>query len=478
MTMPGQSLAGATPPPVGMTIWRAELAGTIRLALPMALTQLGQIAMMTTDLMLIGRLGDQMVAAAALGHTLLFSAFVIGTGIVSAVAPLAAQAYGAREPRMVRRAVRVGLWAALGLGLPLSLVQLQGEAILIALGQEPESARLAAGYLTGLTWSLTPAWCFVALRGFMGAVNRPEPGLWIMLAAVPANAILAYALIHGAFGLPRLELLGAGLATTIINIAMCAAAIWVAYAMPPFRKYRILGRFWRADWPLLGRLLIVGAPVSGMLSLEYGVFAAGAMLMGWIGTVELAAHQIALQTAAILFMVPLGIGIAASVRVGHAAGRRDPAGARRAGFMAFALGTAFMATMTLVVILVRDLIPLAFLGPLTDENRATAALAASLMVVGATFFIADGLQTIGAGALRGLQDTRVPFLYSAISFWAIGFTACYVLGFPLGLGAFGVWIGLSLGLIVYAALLVVRFHRLTARGYLPAAAVPDGTALP
>jgi len=472
--MPGQSLAGAAPSPATHSPWRTELIATIRLALPMALTQLGQIAMMTTDMMLIGRLGEHMVAAAALGHTLLFSAFVIGTGIVSAVAPLAAQAYGAREPRMVRRSVRVGLWAAIGFGIPLSVVQLYGEAILIALGQDAETARLAETYLTGLAWSLTPAWCFIALRSFMGAVNRPEPALWIILAAIPANALLAYALINGAFGLPRLELLGAGIATTIVNLAMCAVAVWVAYACHPFRKYRILGRFWRPDWSLLRRLLAIGAPVSGMLTLEYGVFAGAAMLMGWLGTVELAAHQIALQTAAILFMAPLGIGIAASVRVGHAAGRRDPEGARRAGFTAFGIGAVFAATMTLIVIATRDQIPLAFLGTSAAHGSATAALASSLLVVGATFFIADGLQTIGAGALRGLQDTRVPFLYSAISFWLIGFTACYALGFPLGLGAFGIWIGLSLGLIIYAALLVVRFHRLTARGYLPPKTTPDG----
>src|SRR5688572_14372832 len=246
--MPGYTIAGiASARP---SIWRTEFATTIWLALPMALTQLGQVAMMTTDLALLGRLGDRVVAATALAHTVLFAAFVIGMGIVSAVAPLAAQAFGARHPRMVRRALRVGLWAATLLGLPLSFAQLNGKELLVALGQDAETAGLAADYLRSLGWSLIPAWWFIALRGFMGAVNRPEPGLWITVAAIPANALLAYALIYGAFGLPRLEMVGAGLATTIINIAMCAAGIWVCYASRPFKKYRVLGRFWRPDWVL------------------------------------------------------------------------------------------------------------------------------------------------------------------------------------------------------------------------------------
>src|SRR5690606_25547442 len=191
--------------------------------------------------------------------------------------------------------------------IPLSAAQLYGENLLLAFGQAPDAAALAENYLIGLAWSLVPAWWFIALRGFMQSVNRPEPALWITLAAIPINALLAYALIYGAFGLPRLELLGAGLATTMVNIGMCIAGIWVCYACRPFRKYQILGRFWVPDGPLLARLVAIGAPISGTMLLEYGVFAAAALLMGLIGTVELAAHQIAITTASILFMVPFGI---------------------------------------------------------------------------------------------------------------------------------------------------------------------------
>jgi multidrug resistance protein, MATE family len=473
MTLSASILASGAPLPEGKVSWRTELAETITLALPIALTQLGQIAMMTTDLALLGRLGAETVAAASLAHAVLFSAFVLGMGLVSAVAPLASQAYGARKPRMVRRALRVGLWAALMLGLPLTLMQFRGEQILLAFGQAPETAVLAERYLYGLAWSLVPGWWFIALRSFMSAVNRPQPALWITLGAIPANALLAYALIYGEFGLPRLDLLGAGIATTIVSIGMCIAALWVSYTCRPFKKYQVLGRFWRADWPLLGRLIIVGAPISGAFSLEYGLFAAAAPLMGLIGTTALAAHQVALQVAAVLFMVPFGISIAATVRVGHAVGRRDTIATRRAGFVAIALGATFMASMTLVIFATRDIIPQLFLGSGASDGGATAALVATLLTLGATFFIADGTQTIAAGALRGLNDTRIPLVYSAISFWLIGFTASYGFAFVVGLGAIGVWIGLSLSTVVYAALLVVRFNRLTRRGYLPAVSGAD-----
>src|SRR5260370_14698414 len=222
-----------------------ELTETLKLAVPMALTQLGQIAMMTTDLALIGRLGDEAVAAAALAHTVFFVSFTFGMGLMSAVAPLAAQAFGARNPRLLRRVLRVGLWAALLISLPMMVVQLYGEQILVMLGQAPATARLAQRYLLGVAWGITPALWLLAIRGFMGAVNRPEPGRWITLAAIPADAGLVYLLIHGTLGLPRLELFGAGLATTLLNSGMFLAGAWVAHGRRPLKQYQIIGNIWR-----------------------------------------------------------------------------------------------------------------------------------------------------------------------------------------------------------------------------------------
>jgi MATE family multidrug resistance protein len=438
-----------------------ELAETIRLSAPMALTQLGQIAMMTTDLAFIGRLGDEAVAAAALGHTVFFISFTFGLGLVAAVAPLAAQAFGARDPRQVRRAVRTGLWVALLVAIPTMILPLRGEQMLLLLGQAPEAARLGQQYLFGLVWGIAPALWFIAIRGFMGAVNRPEPVLWITLAAVPANALLVYLLLYGNWGLPKLGLFGAGLATTMVNISTFLAGLWFVMWRRPFRKYHILARLWRFDWPLMRQLVVIGAPISLSMLMEYGLFSSAALLMGLIGTTALAAHQVALQVTAILFMVPLGIGMAATVRVGHAVGRRDADAVRRAGYTALWLGVALAVALTIMVMLWRFGIAGLFFGSATTHGAIE--LTAALLLVGATYFITDAIQTIVAGALRGLNDTRVPLLLAAVSYWLVGFTLAWVLGFRTGLGAVGVWIGLSCGTAVYAAALILRFRRLASR---------------
>lgn len=437
-----------------------ELSETLKLAVPIALTQLGQIAMMTTDLAMIGRLGAEAVAAAALAHTVLFVSFTVGMGLVSAVAPLAAQAFGARNPHLIRRSLRVGLWAALLISLPLMALRFWAEQILLKLGQSPATAHHAQEYLAGLVWTILPALWFMAIRGFMSAINRPEPVLWITLAAIPANALLVYLLLFGAFGLPPLGLFGAGLGTTIVSVGMFVAAAWFATYRRPFRKYHVFGHFWRIDWPLMRRLIIIGAPISISFLLEYGLFGAAGLLMGVISTTALAAHQIALQVAAILFMVPFGISMAATVRVGHAIGRRDAGAVRRAGYVATWLGIVLAAILTVAVMLGRYGIAELFLGETTD---ATAALAATLLVVGSTFFIADGIQTIAAGALRGMNDTRIPLLFAILSYWMIGFACACGLGFWTSWGAVGVWVGLSIGTAIYAALLLLRFRMLTAK---------------
>ena len=440
-----------------------EFAETLKLAVPIALTQLGQIAMMTTDLALVGRLGDQAIAAAALASTIFFVTFTFGMGLVSAVAPLAAQAFGARNPHVVRRSLRVGLWAALLISLPMMAFPLRGEEILLLLGQAPTTAHLAQQYLFGLAWGILPALWFLAIRGFMGAINRPAPILWITLVAIPANALLVYLLIHGAWGLPRLELFGAGLATSIVNLGTFLAALWFATRRRPFRKYQVLGHIWRIDWSLMRQLIVVGAPISISFLLEYGLFGAAGLLMGLISTSALAAHQIALQITAILFMVPFGISMAATVRVGHAIGRNDADGVKRAGFVATLLGIALVAALTLAVIAGRFEIAYLFFGEAAGSASEAIALIATLLLVGSTFFIADGIQTIAAGALRGMNDTRIPLLFAAISYWVIAFPLACALGFRTSLGAVGVWIGLSVGTAVYATLLILRFRLLASK---------------
>ena len=439
-----------------------EFVETLRLAVPMMLTQLGQIAMITSDLVLIGRLGEEAVAAAALAHTVYFVSFTFGLGLMAAVSPLAAQAFGAGDVRLIRRSLRVGLWVAFLISLPMMASPLFGEHILLALGQAPHSAALAQGYLNGLAWGIAPALGFIAIRSMMSAVNRPQAPLWITIAAIPTNFALVYCLIHGRLGLPELGLFGAGLATTLVNLGTFIAALAIAARRKPFADYHPLAHLWRIDWPLMRQLIGIGAPISFSLLLEYGLFSSAALLMGLISTTALAAHQIALQVTAVLFMVPLGIGMAATVRVGHAFGRNDPASVKRAGLVAALLGIVFVSVLTVAIILGRYQLGRLFFGS-GATSAPTVELTATLLLVGATFFIADALQTIMGGALRGINDTRMTLVFAAIGYWSVGFPIAWWLAFHANFGAVGVWIGLSIGSFVYAGLLILRFRMLTRR---------------
>lgn len=438
-----------------------ELSETAKLAWPIALTQIGQIAMATTDLAFIGHLGATAVAAAALAGRVNVLAVTFGTGLLAPIAPLAAQAFRANNLAMARRALRMGLWAAMIVSFPLLAFALCGEQILLTFGQRPDTARLAQTYLLGLAWGTTPALGLLAVRSFMAAVNQPKPILWITLAAIPTNALLAYLLIYGKLGLPRLELFGAGLATTLVNCATFLAGLCFATLRRPFRDYHVLARLWQFDWRVMRQLIVIGTPTSIASLMCFGVSSATALLAGLISTSALAAYQIALLVTIILSMIHFGIGMAAAVRVSHAAGRNDRPGIRRAGLAAIVLGTVIAAMLTLMVIAARFEIAEFLLTDPTGDTDRTIAVAAELLLVGPTFFIADAAQCIAAGTLRGLKDTRVPLLFVGIAYWLIGFSLSYLLGLKTGLGVIGVWIGLSIGTTIYAGLLTLRFHLLT-----------------
>lgn len=437
-----------------------EIIETAKLALPIVLTQVGQIGMLTTDFAFIGRIGPEALAATALGSRIYVISVTFGVGLLAAIGPIAAQAFAANNLAVVRYSLRMGLWAALLLSVPMMASALHGEQILLALGQAPDVARLAQQYLFGLAWGMAPALSFLAIRNFMAAINQPEPAIWISLASIPINALLVYVLIYGKLGLPRLELFGAGLATTLVNSATFVVGLLFATRRRSFSEYQVLGDFWRFDWTLMRQIIVIGTPISIASLIVYGLFSAAALLAGLVSASALAAHQIAFQIAAILFMIPFGIGMAAAVRVGHAVGRKDVASVKRAGLITILLGVVIATILTLAVITARFEIAKFFLSETGDDADATISLAAQLLLVGASFFVTDAVANIAAGSLRGLKDTRVPLLFAGISYWLIGFSLSYVLGLRMGFGAIGIWIGLSIGTTVYAGLLVLRFHRL------------------
>ena len=328
--------------------WLKELRATGALSLPLALAQLGHIAINTTDILMIGRLGKESLASAALGGAFYFAVMLFGVGIVSAVAALAAQAHGGRRPRDLRRVVRQGFWVATCFCLPALPVMAFTEEFLLLLHQPEAAASGAAIYMRALMWALPPTLWFIVLRGFMSALGRPRPVLWVMLSGVAVNVVLDFALIFGHFGAPELGVLGAGIASALVNAAMFLGLLWIGVRYRPFRRYAILARLWRSDWPRFFQIVRFGAPIGVTLLLEIGLFTGALFLMGLLGTVEIAAHQIAIQTGAVTFMVPLGISHAAVVRVGHAYGRGDADGIVRAAWVALGLSTVFMSAMALV----------------------------------------------------------------------------------------------------------------------------------
>ncbi|WP_245284328.1 MATE family efflux transporter [Bradyrhizobium sp. WSM2254] len=436
----------------------AELSELVRLATTMVFTQLGQIAMIVTDLAFIGRLGPEAVAAAGLASRVYIVGFMLGMGLMTAIALLAAEAFGADNLAIARTSLRMGLWAALLVSVPIMMLPLRGEQILLALGQAPVVAQQAQEYLLGLGWGVGPALCFVAIRSFMGAFNRPEPILWITLAAIPVNAFLGYVLIFGTLGLPRLELLGAGVATSLVNCATLLAALWFTTMCRPFRDYHLLSHLWRFNWPSMRQLFVTGVPISISILLDSVAFSAATILMGMIGTSALAAHHIAFQVYGTLMVIPIGVSMAAAVRVAQAVGRNDRSGTKRAGLIAMLVGIVASIMLTVVVVKARVEITMLFL-----EKSTTGAEAADLVSVGASFFISYAIYIIALGSLRGLRDTQMPLLFVAIGYWIIGLSLSYVLGLRMGFGAVGIWIGMSLGTAVCAALLVLRFHLLTRR---------------
>jgi multidrug resistance protein, MATE family len=412
-------------------IWRAEARATIALAWPLILTNLAQTAMTATDVVLIGRLGADALAAGALGSNLYFATMIFGLGLTTATAPMIARELGRKghSVRDVRRTVRQGMWAAVVIAVPIWLVLWHSESILLAMGQEPGLALQAGHYVRALEWSILPFFLYLVLRSFVSALERPLWALAISLAAVVLNALTAWSLIFGHLGLPRLGFVGAGLATTLSDAMMFAALAIVLTTDRKFRRYHLFGRFWRADWARFAELWRLGLPIGATMVFEVAVFNASTFLMGLISAASIGAHSIALQIASLSFMVPLGLSQAATVRVGRAYGARDVEGIRRAGWTAFAMGTGFMATMGLVMILVPRTLVGIFLDIDVAANAPVVDLAVSFLALAALFQLADGAQVVTAGMLRGLHDTRMPMIYAAIGYWGVGlcWASCWAL---------------------------------------------------
>lgn len=431
------------------------------LAWPLILTNLTQAGIQTTDVVMLGWAGPDELAAGALGASLYTVFLVFGLGVATAAAPMIARELGARfnSIRDVRRTVRQAMWATALLTVPAWIVLWNSEGIFRLLGQTPSLAVDTASYLRALQWGLMPALWLVVLRSFVSALERPIWSLVVSCAGLPLNALLNYGLIFGNFGLPEMGAVGAGLASSVSNLAMFAVMAGITLTHRRFRRFRLFGHFWRSDWSRFLRVWRLGSPIGITFALEVGVFSGAVVLMGLISLEAVAAHAIAIQIAALTFMVPMGFGQGVTVRVGLAAGRNDKEGIARAGWTSFALGVGFMAVMALVIVSVPHSLVHAFLDENDPANMRVIPLAVSFLMVAALFQIVDGAQAVGAGMLRGLQDTTVPMIYAIVGYWLIAFGIGVVLAFWVGWGGIGIWTGLASGLAIVAILMITRWMR-------------------
>ena len=356
----------------------------------------------------------------------------------------------------------MGLWSAALICPPLAVVLFFTRDLLVFFHQDPKLAADAAIFMSSLGFGLPFALGFQVLRSFATALNRPLPSLVVMLLAIGFNALGDYALIFGHFGLPRLGLFGAGLSSASSNLFSFAAMLAIVLFAPSFRSYRVLHRLSQPDWSKLSELFRLGLPISVTMAFEVMLFNAATLAMGVFGIAPLAAHQVALTIPSLTFMVPLGVGLAAGVRVGLAAGAGDAVAARRAGFTAIGIGALFMSATSLLLLFFARSIASLWL-PDVPANAAVLALAVTFLHVGAAFQLADGLQVTAGFALRGLKDARAPMWIAGASYWLAGAPVCLLLGFGLGMKGFGIWLGLAFGLVVAAVLLTARFAWLSRR---------------
>jgi MATE family multidrug resistance protein len=354
--------------------------------------------------------------------------------------------------------LRQGLWTTTAIGLPFAVASIWTKDLLLLAGQDPSIAHDAAHYVQALVPSLFFATWFTVLRNFTASYQRATPPMVIMVIGLIANTGLSYGLIYGKFGLPELGVVGAATGSSLAQFLMVSLLLAFILLDRRFRRFHILGRLWRTDWHRFREVVRLGAPIGFAMLFEVALFAGSAFIMGLIGTLELAAHQIALQIASATFMIPLGIAQAAGIRVALFAGAADRAGVHRTGVTSVALAVGFMACMAVLIWTAPQLLVSPFLPDAeTGDNARVMALACSFLAFAAAFQIFDAAQVVGANLLRGLKDTRVPMIFAAIGYWAIGLPVGVLLAFTFGMGGAGVWLGFVVALMVAAALMLGRF---------------------
>lgn len=438
---------------------QAEAREFLKLAIPLAGAQVAQAGTGFVDTVMMGWLGQDVLAAGGLA-TIIFMAFMMtGVGLISGVSPLVAEAYGAGQTQRIGQLTRQGLWIALLLSIPGMLAMTHLDQLMRQFGQAETTVMLSDAYLSVMAWGLFPAIAFAALRGCIVALSKARPVMFIVIAATLVNIVGNYVLGFGKFGLPALGITGLAIASISAHWIMFLSLLAYMFWHKPFHQYSLFRSLHHLKPSILQQLLWVGGPIGVAAVLEYGLYTTVSFFMGALGTPVLAAHQVVSQTVIVLFMVPLAMSYAATVRVGQWFGQRDWQQIRQAAFVSVGLAVLFMLITGIALFAYPRQIVGLYLDLNDPANEIAVNISISIMKVAAVGLILDGIQRTANGVLQGLQDTRIPVVLGTIAYWGIGLTTSYLLGFHTSLSGVGVWIGTYIGLAAAAAAYLWRFQK-------------------
>ncbi len=434
---------------------RDHTRALLRLGVPLIGGHVAQFAIGLTDTIMLGWYSVEALASVVLGHTFFFVIFILGSGFAIAVMPLVAEADAEGNEVALRRLTRMGLWLSLIFGLVVQPLFFLSGQLLLGLQQGPDVADLAQTYLRIAGLGLVPALLVMVFKSYLAALEHTRVVFWVTVAAVPVNGLVNYALIFGNWGMPELGVRGAAIASIIVQFISLFGIIF--YAVRALPQHDLFARIWRPDWDVFARVFKLGLPIGLTNLAEVGLFSASSVMMGWLGTIALAAHGIALQLASLAFMLHLGLSNAATVRVGNAMGRKDADHMARGAKVAIFVSLAIAFVAVAIFLLFPETLLGLFIDPEEPQRAVILATGVSLLYVAALFQVMDGAQVMALGLLRGVQDTRGPMVIAAVSYWGIGVPSAYVLGFVMDMGGVGVWLGLVFGLTAAAVLLLYRF---------------------
>lgn len=438
---------------------RTEIKKFLQLAVPLASAQVAQSLTGFFDTIMMGRLGAATLAAGGLASLTFFAILNIAAGIVMAVSPLVAEAYGAGKKTRIEKLARQGFWLVLLLSIPIMLAIARLDAIMLQLGQAQTTVTLANTYLEIILWGFFPALGFAMLRGVVSGLSQARPVMFIVVIGTIFNISGNYVLGFGKFGFPRLEMAGLAIASVLALWGMLIALVVYLLKHPQLKTYRIFAQLHKIKPAIIWQLSKIGGPIGIFIALEVGLFTIVTYLMGALGTEVLAAHQIVFQTILVIFMIPLGMSYATTVRVGQWLGQKNLAGIRRSGYLSIGIGLGFIILVTIAMLLFPQAIVGIYLDLNDPANTQVITLALPMLTIATLSQIPDVIQKIAYGALQGLKDTRVPMLLSLPAFWGVGLSLGYILGFPLGWGGTGLWLGHLIGMAIAAMLFLIRFRQ-------------------